>query len=160
MSALGDLLAAYRDGHAAARAFKASGGKAILYQGYLDPAVAARMAIGYHEDVTKTMGGPAATDEFIRLFMVPGMLHCSGGPGTDQFGGSGRNAPIIDAKHDLLSALEAWVERGEAPASIIATKLNDGSSSRTRPLCPYPAVAKYDGSGSTDDASNFSCVRP
>jgi feruloyl esterase len=142
-------------------AFKARGGKAILYQGWMDPAVAGKMAVEYHEAVTKTMGGPAATDDFIRLFMVPGMLHCSGGPAPDQFGASGRgDAPIVDARHDLLSALEAWVERGQAPTEIVATRLTNGVATRTRPLCPYPAIAKYSGNGSTDDASSFRCVRP
>ncbi len=78
--------------------------------------------------------------------MVPGMGHCSGGPGPDRF--------------DALTALEDWVERGIAPERIIASKISDGEVSRTRPLCVYPELAQYDGSGSTDDAANFSCAAP
>jgi feruloyl esterase len=77
------------------------------------------------------------------MFLIPGMQHCSGGPGTDNF--------------DMLTALENWVEKGTAPASIPATHRTAGRVDRSRPLCPYPQVAVYSGSGSTDDAANFSC---
>ena len=86
------------------------------------------------------------TQEFFRLFMVPGMGHCAGGPGPDRF--------------DALTALENWVERDIAPESIIASKIVDGEVVRTRPLCVYPEVANYNGSGSTDEAANFRCVAP
>lgn len=140
-------------------AFKAHKGRAIIYQGWMDPAVAALMTLGYYEDVEKKMGGEKKTEDFIRLFMAPGMLHCGGGDGPNQFGGSGNNAPIVDKDHDLLSALENWVERGQAPDQIIASKVVDNKVVRTRPLCAYPAFARYNGTGSTDDAANFSCVR-
>jgi tannase/feruloyl esterase len=78
--------------------------------------------------------------------MVPGMQHCSGGPGPDSF--------------DSLTALEQWVEQGIAPKQIIASKLAAGVVTRTRPLCRYPQVARYKGKGSTDDAANFRCVKP
>jgi feruloyl esterase len=106
------------------------------------------------------MGGEAATRNFLRLFMVPGMLHCGGGAGPDQFGGSGGDAPAPDAQHDLLSALEDWVERGRAPERIVASKVVDGQVTRTRPLCAWPAEARYKGTGPTDEAANFACVRP
>ena len=77
--------------------------------------------------------------------MVPGMGHCSGGPGTDHF--------------DKMVAITDWVEHGKAPDSIIASHLTDGQVTRTRPLCPYPQVAKYKGTGSTDDAANFVCAK-
>ena len=86
------------------------------------------------------------TQAFFRLFMVPGMNHCSGGPGTDNF--------------DMLTALEQWVEHGVAPARIVASHLTSGKVDRTRPLCPYPQVAVYTGSGSTDEAANFVCRAP
>lgn len=140
-------------------AFKARGGKAILYEGWMDPAVAALMMVDYYEAVERRMGGPSNTRDFLRLFMVPGMLHCGGGPGPDQFGGSGDDAPQPDADHDLLSALEAWVEQGRAPERIVATKLDKGKVVRTRPLCAFPASARYRGVGSTDDAANFTCER-
>ena len=140
-------------------AFKAHKGKAIIYQGWMDPAVAAMMTLGYYEDVEKKMGGERKTRDFIRLFMVPGMLHCGGGDCPNQFGGSGNDAPIPDGDHDLLSALENWVERGQAPDRIIASQVIDKRVFRTRPLCAYPEFARYKGSGDTNDAANFTCVR-
>jgi feruloyl esterase len=89
------------------------------------------------------MGGPARTQESVRLYMVPGMNHCQGGVGTSTV--------------DWLGALEAWVENGKAPDQIVASKVTSGKIERTRPLCPFPQVATYKGSGSTDDAANFSC---
>ncbi len=139
--------------------FRNHHGKAILYQGWMDPAVAARMTIGYYEDVEKRMRGESATEDFIRLFMVPGMLHCGGGAGVDQFGGSGMDAPVVDTDHDLLSALENWVEHGQAPERIIGSKVVVGKVVKTHPLCAYPEIAQYKGSGPTDDAANFTCVR-
>jgi feruloyl esterase len=140
-------------------AFRARGGKAILYQGWLDPAVAARMTLAYFEAVQKAMG-PAQAESFLRLYMVPGMLHCGGGSGTDRFGGGGADAPVVDARHDLLSALEDWVEHGRPPQAILASRVENGQVVRTRPLCPAPAMARYTGSGSTDEAANFRCVPP
>ncbi|MBV9248256.1 MAG: tannase/feruloyl esterase family alpha/beta hydrolase [Acetobacteraceae bacterium] len=160
LAAIDKVMPELRADDADLTAFKARKGKAILYQGWMDPAVAAKMTIEYYEDVQKKMGGERATADFIRLFLAPGMLHCSGGAGPDQFGGSGRDAPIPDKNHDLLSALENWVERGQAPDRIIASKVVDGKVVRTRPLCAYPEVARYRGTGSTDDETNFLCVRP
>ena len=85
-------------------------------------------------------------DASVRLFMVPGMGHCGGGDGPNEF--------------DMVTALEQWREKGKAPAEIIASKLADGSVTRTRPLCPYPQVAKYKGTGSIDQAANFACAAP
>jgi feruloyl esterase len=141
-------------------AFTARGGKAIFYEGWMDPAVSANMIVDYQQAVQARMGGEAETRLFLRLFMVPGMLHCGGGAGPDQFGGSGGDAPIPDAQHDLLSALEDWVERGRAPERIVASKVVDGTVVRTRPLCAWPAEARYKGTGSTDEAANFACARP
>ena len=142
------------------RAFKARGGKAIFYQGWMDPAVSANMIVDYQKALEARMGGEQATAQFVRLFMVPGMLHCGGGAGPDQFGGSGGDAPTPDAQHELLTALEDWVEHGRAPERIVASKVVNGAVTRTRPLCAWPAEARYKGGGSTDDAASFVCERP
>jgi len=139
--------------------FKARGGKLIQYTGWLDGAVATRMMIEYQEALTKRMGGPAATASFARMYLLPGVHHCRGGPGPDLIGGSGGDAPVPDAQHDLLTALEQWVERGRAPQAMIASKVEGGAVTRTRLICPYPQRAKYKG-GDPDKAASFTCVTP
>jgi len=124
--------------------FKARGGKIISYFGWADPALNPMMGINYYESVIARMG--PSTADFYRLFMVPGMFHCSGGVGTGTF--------------DAVTPLIEWVEKGVKPAAIRAVKLVDGQPVRTRPLCPYPEIAKYKGTGSVDDEANFSCARP
>ena len=126
-------------------AFQASGGKMISHFGWADTALNPMMTVDYYEEVRATLG-PSETAEFYRLFMVPGMFHCSGGLGTDRF--------------DLMTPLVNWVEGGAAPAAIPAERVEEGVVTRTRPLCPYPQVARYSGSGSIDDAANFACVTP
>jgi Tannase and feruloyl esterase/Alpha/beta hydrolase domain len=126
------------------RAFKARGGKLIMYTGLADPVVSPFDTFAYYDSVAKAMGGLEPTQSFYRFFPVPGMGHCGGGAGPNTF--------------DALSALAAWVEKGVAPESIPASHSTNGQIDRTRPLCAYPAVAKYKGSGSIDDAANFSCV--
>ena len=139
-------------------AFNARGGKLILYHGWNDAALPASNTINYYLNVIKTMGAPQAQG-FVRLFMVPGMQHCSAGPGPDSFG-QFVMADQSDPEHDLTLALERWVELGVAPSQVIATKRQGANAppSRTRPLCAYPQVARYKGSGSQDEAANFSCV--
>ncbi len=137
--------------------FKARGGKVLVYQGWQDPVVNALDTIAYYEQVRTRQGSQAGTDEFFRLLLVPGMGHCSGGPGTTQFGNQGGAVPAVDADHDLLAALDAWVEKGVAPARVIASRVDGGKTIRTRPLCPYPTRAVYSGAGSTDDAASFTC---
>ena len=124
--------------------FQAAGGKLLLYHGWSDNILAPLATVNYYEDVVATMGGAEQTGSFARLFMVPGMGHCSGGPGTDVF--------------DKVGVLEQWVEHGTAPDKIIAAHRTKGVEDMTRPLCPYPEVAKWKGSGSTNDAANFVCV--
>jgi len=140
------------------KAFKARGGKLILYHGWSDAAIPATDVINYYSSVQKKMG-QKDTAEFVRLYMVPGMQHCGGGSGPNVFGQGG--VPTGDAQHDVAAALERWVETGTAPNEIIATKYKAGSNPpaivRQRPLCPYPQTAVYKGSGSTDDAANFVC---
>jgi feruloyl esterase len=125
------------------RAFFDSGGKLIQYHGWNDPQIAPGFSVDYYRRVLDEMGGPARVQRSMRLFMVPGMAHCGGGEGTSTF--------------DMLTALEQWVERGEAPNSIPASRVRDGNPDRTRPLCPYPQLAAFQGTGSIDDAANFRC---
>ena len=142
--------------------FKDHGGKLFIYHGWSDTAIAPTNAIIYYESIVSKMGAKQAGD-FVQLYMVPGMQHCAGGPGPDNFG-TNPSAMRSDADHSLSIALDKWVDQGVAPARIIATKYKgrtpDTGTVRTRPLCPYPQVAKYTGSGSTDDAANFKCVAP
>jgi feruloyl esterase len=141
--------------------FRARGGKLILYHGWGDVAIPAPNTIDYYNRVVATMG-PRNTDSFLRLFMAPGMQHCGGGPGPNSFG-QGANSPPYDSEHNIYTAVEQWVEKGVAPSKIIATKyVDDFNPERgikmTRPLCPYPQVAKYKGTGDTNDAANFVCA--
>jgi Tannase and feruloyl esterase len=142
--------------------FESRGGKLIIYHGWNDAAISALNSINYYESVQNKMGKQDA-DSFLRLFMVPGMQHCGAGPGPDVFGQAGFSSPN-DPQHNMYLALEQWVEKGAAPSTVIATKeANTGSvggAKATRPLCPYPQVAKYKGSGDTNDAANFSCGAP
>jgi feruloyl esterase len=126
--------------------FKARHGKLVMYHGWADPVVPPEDGVRYYEAVQDTMGGAARTADFFRLFMVPGMGHCSGGVGPNTF--------------DAVGALDQWVSRGEAPQKIIASHATAGKVDRTRPLCPYPQEAKWNGVGSTDEAANFTCANP
>ncbi len=149
------------------RPFRANGGKLIQYHGWSDPDIPPTNSINYYESVVAALNSDAITDAgsaggasssgtrsgglrdtraFYRLFMVPGMQHCTGGPGTSRF--------------DALTALEQWAEQKKAPEQIPAAHLTNGKVDRTRPLCAYPQEAKYIGSGSTDDAANFTCALP
>jgi feruloyl esterase len=141
------------------RPFKNHRGKLIGYQGWIDPTVLALNTVAGYEAVQHAMGGESQTSDFYRLFMVPGMAHCGGGPGANEFGGSGADAPIVDASHDVLSALENWVEKGHAPDRIIASKLDSGKVVRTHPLCAYPEEARYKGAGNPADAASFTRAR-
>ena len=127
-------------------AFFERGGKILQYHGWADPGIPAQSSIEYFERVRATVDDEDF-DRYYRLFMVPGMDHCSGGAGPDRF--------------DALKTLDAWVETGKPPDSIIASRIaNDGTVARTRPLCPYPKVALYLGVGSSDDAASFTCAVP
>ena len=144
------------------RAFRSRGGKLILYHGWTDPAIPSMNTVNYYKSVVTTMSAvsaDAAADEtedfihgvtqvedFARLFMVPGMDHCFGGPGPNTF--------------DAFGALVSWVEHKQAPEKIVASHITGGTVDRTRPLCPYPMTAQSIGQGSTDDAANFVCKLP
>jgi feruloyl esterase len=152
-------------------AFQSHGGKLIHYHGWNDPAIGPRNSINYYESVASVQRpgkghgkgedkvGLRRTQDFYRLFMVPGMLHCGGGPGPNNFG---QGTPLADADHDVVKALEQWVEHGIAPDRIVSTKFIDDNPASgvalTRPLCPYPQVALWTGIGDTNDAANFVCV--
>jgi len=137
----------------------ARGGKLILYHGWNDPAISPWNTIAYYKNVQKKMGD-AEAGKFVRLYMVPGMEHCVGGPGPSAFGQLGI-ATTGDPKYGAFDALVGWVEKGTPPDTVIATKYGpDNKVLMTRPLCPYPEVAKYKGSGDTNDAANFACSQP
>ena len=135
-------------------ALKNRGGKIMVYHGVSDPIFSVDDSEAWYKGLTAANGGDASN--FARFFRVPGMGHCSGGPATDQF--------------DALTALVSWVEQGQAPASLTATARGPGNAAainadvpaswapnRTRPLCPYPKVARYSGTGSLESAASFSC---
>ena len=138
-------------------AFKQRGGKVIMYHGWSDNLIMPQGTVRYYDRVRQAVASP---DDFSRLYMVPGMGHCSGGPGVNEFGQGASGAVPMEPKRDIFRALMAWSEKGQAPADITASRLTSGAVTRTRPLCPYPQVAKYKGTGSTDDAASFACSAP
>jgi feruloyl esterase len=121
------------------------GGKLIQYHGWSDPQISPFNSTQYFTRVVDTIGDEAVRNAY-RLFMAPGMGHCSGGEGPSSF--------------DMVGALEQWVEHGKAPDQIVASHATNGVVDRTRPLCPYPTIAAYKGTGSIDDAANFTCTAP
>lgn len=139
-------------------AFRRRGGKLIGYHGYSDWLITPFISTDYYDRVTEWSG---RSQSFYRLFMAPGVGHCTSGPGPNAFGISGQPAVANDPDHSLISALDRWVTTGMAPSRVIATKyVNDDPTQgvqTTRPLCPYPQVAVYDGKGSVNDAASFSC---
>ena len=153
-------------------AFNQHHSKLIEYHGWVDPGFTPEFAVEYYESVIRAMGKPGdsvgndealkSTQEFYRLFMVPGMGHCSGGPGPNAFGGLAQPETSVDAQHDLLTALERWVEQGVAPVQMVATKyVNDDPRqgvAMQRPLCPYPQEARFKGQGDPAQSTSFECV--
>jgi feruloyl esterase len=145
------------------RQFAGRGGKLILYHGWNDPAISPWNTIAYYKEVQKTMGVEKA-DSFTRLYMIPGMEHCAGGPGPSSFGQFGMGTAKGPA-NGLFDSLQDWVEKGSPADDVVATKYAQGAGGAmkavmTRPLCAYPAVAKYKGSGDSNDAANFTCEKP
>jgi len=144
-------------------AFRARGGKLILYHGWNDAGIPALGTVDYYNRVVEAAGEQQAAG-FVRLFMAPGMQHCAGGPGPVDFGqwGPDGDAPARDADHNIYLAMEAWVESGKAPERIVAAKLVEkGRKSTvkfTRPLCAYPLAAKYKGAGDRNDAASYECA--
>jgi feruloyl esterase len=122
-------------------AFKARGGKLVLYHGWNDTAISPGNTVNYYESVLKKMGG--RQDDFVRLYMAPGMQHCGGGPGPNQV--------------NYMAAMERWREGRETPGALEAARVVGNRVDMTRPLCPYPQIATYKGAGSTNDAASFVC---
>jgi feruloyl esterase len=127
-------------------AFAKHGGKLLIYHGWADQQVAPGASVEFYKSALNLSGDPAHASNWIRLFMAPGMGHCGGGEGPNTF--------------DKISVIEQWVEQGVPPARIVAAHHTEGRVDRTRPLCPYPQVARYNHTGSIDDASNFTCSVP
>jgi feruloyl esterase len=121
--------------------FAGRGGKLLIYEGVSDPVFSANDLIDYYQQLAADNGGMEKVRSTARLFLIPGMAHCGGGPATDEF--------------DSLAALESWVEEGKAPESMIATGRT--FPGRTRPLCAYPTYASYNGSGDPENAASFEC---
>jgi feruloyl esterase len=124
--------------------FKARGGKLLFYHGWADPGPAPVSTVAYVEAVQEKLGGKQ--DDWMRLFLMPGVGHCGGGVGPDQA--------------DFIGALDRWRDQSEAPSRIDASRIRNGAVEMTRPLCPHPQVAVYNGKGNTNDAGNFSCKNP
>jgi Tannase and feruloyl esterase len=150
------------------RSFRAHGGRLIQYHGWADAAISPFGSIEYYEQVrsfftkypdARSRGG--AVSDFYRLFMVPGMGHCGGGIGPNSFGND-RNRFGGDPERDLITALERWVEKGVAPERLTGTGSvsGDPATTMTRPLCPYPQIARYNGSGDGNQATSFTCAEP
>jgi feruloyl esterase len=126
-------------------AFFTRGGKLLTYHGWSDQDIAPLASVNFYKSVTSALGDRTVSSS-MRLFMVPGMGHCGGGEGPNTF--------------DMMVPLEQWVEKGEVPGRVVASHSTNGKVDRTRPLCPYPQVARYTGKGSIDEAENFTCQLP
>ena len=125
-------------------AFRDRGGRILMWHGQSDQLIYPGGSIDYYNRVAKQMGGAAKTAAFLRFFLAPGVAHCGGGPGPAPTG--------------QFAALIEWVENGRAPDTLLAVRRDrSGAVVRSRPLCQYPLVARYKGTGSTDDAANFTC---
>jgi hypothetical protein len=125
-------------------AFRDRGGKVVLWHGWADQLITPRGTIDYYMRLVPQMGGMENTAQFLRFFLAPGVAHCGGGAGPAPYG--------------QLDALVSWVEDRKAPVTLTAARRDQtGTITGSRPLCQYPQVAKYKGSGSTDDAANFVC---
>jgi len=143
--------------------FAARGGKLILYHGWNDPAISPWNTVAYYKQVQQTMGAEKAAG-FTRLYMAPGMEHCNGGPGPSALGQFGLG-PAKGPEYGLFDSLEDWVEKGAPAEDVFATKYAPGADGKvkavmTRPLCAYPKVVKYKGTGATEDAGSFECAVP
>ena len=146
------------------KSFKAHGGKMLHYHGWYDGSPSPLASVAYYRSVIARMGGLESTQDFYRLYMVPGMMHCGTGPGPNSFGNPTDTSGTMDPGHNIFSALRDWVETGKVPAAVVATKYPGDDSTKppsmTRPLCPFPQMAVWDGKGNTSSASSFNCRAP
>jgi Tannase and feruloyl esterase len=151
------------------QAFRSHGGKVLMWHGWTDTTLEPRQSIAYYNRIiaaaqakTDVPDGQALADtqSYIRLFMAPGVNHCGGGPGPGStFAYTLANAAgPADADHDALAALERWVESGAAPDMFVSSHVTDGRVDRSRPLCAYPKVAQYRGTGDVNQAGSFVCA--
>jgi feruloyl esterase len=136
------------------------GHKLIMYHGWADQQISPYASIDFYQQIVAKLG-QAKTDQFLKFYMLPGIYHCAGGPGAGNFGAAGP-ASAPDAQHDIVTALDEWVKAKKAPTIFIGTHINEQTkmADRTRRICAYPQVAKYKGSGDTNDAANFTCAAP
>jgi len=140
--------------------FAAMGHKLIMYHGWADQQISPYASLDFYQQIVAKLG-QAKTDAFLKLYMLPGINHCAGGPGAGNFGAAGP-ASAPDARHDITIALDEWVKEKKAPDYFVATHLDEQTkmATRTRRICPWPQMAKYNGSGDTNDAANFTCTAP
>ncbi len=127
-------------------AFARHGGKLLMYHGWSDQDIAPRASVNFYRRTLEMTSATKENANWVRLFMVPGMGHCGGGEGPNTF--------------DMMTALEPWVEHGTIPERVVAAHRSEGKVDRTRPLCAYPQVARYTGTGSIDETANFVCKMP
>jgi len=140
-------------------AFRAKGGKLIIYHGWADEQVTPFASLDFYSHIKGALG-QSGTDDVLRMFMMPGLAHCTGGLGAGNIGGA---SPALshDPEHDVVAALDAWVTKHQAPTMLIAAHLDANKrTDRTQPLCMYPREARYKGTGDTNDAANFTCAAP
>ena len=116
----------------------------MQYHGWSDNQISPLNSVNYYESVLEVLGGLSKVEDSYRLFVIPGVAHCGAGDGMN--------------RSDSISVMEQWVEKGKAPDQIIASRVQDGKLTERFPLCPYPQVATYKKTGSTDDAKNFVCA--
>jgi len=142
-------------------ALRSHGGKLIQYHGWNDGSPPPLASVNYFQSVSAKMGGAAKTRDFYRLFMVPGMMHCGQGPGPNTFGNLFDLAPAQDPDRNIFIALQNWVESGVAPDRVVAVKYKGDDPTKgvalSRPLCPFPQQARWNGKGDTSDAANWTC---
>ena len=145
--------------------FRSRGGKLLIFQGWADPIVAPDQTIAFYKGLAEKFGGDGEVQKFARLFMAPGVGHCSGGPGPNSFNSAvfqGIKPPSSGPEDDIFAALAHWVEDGNAPAEVVATKYDDDDPSKgialRCPLCPYPQKPWYKAAGDSADAANFTCA--
>lgn len=138
--------------------FEKHGGKMIVYHGWANDMVASETSVNYFDSVLRTLGNTGVNNSY-RLFMIPGMAHCGGGPGANVLFQSVLAAKIpLEPNRDLLTALERWVERGDAPSGFVVSRIDQGGQiTRTRLVCHYPSAAAYSGTGDPAQAQNWAC---